>query len=554
MKVNLFITILLLTKISIIYTQTIQLPTRNLCEGEWHLVFNDEFNGSSIDQNKWINYYPFSATGSDNGCYPCRIQGNIYYSNNNVTVQNGKCTITPTNENGVWVGHNYSATSGVLYSFNTFKYGRFEIMCKWPNNPTTRPAGWTLGQGVIEEIDVFERLCGNTTQFQSSYHWDYPAEDEDLQDSDCHTASSDLTTTFHKYAIEWDSFFIKWYIDDVLVKTYSGLELNNNRVYTCQISNGTYFLINNFPKHEAHLIMNLGCSGNEFDLSSQNAPHSMEIEYVRFYQKHIQSGLSDLCPIYNFTGDQLICASEQKEYTIDQNLQSGMTWAVSSNLNIISSDDNSIIVSVVPNSNPGEGWIRINAATGDPCLYLGKKLLWIGNPPQMSYDFNYNCFTRCYKFIPKYNSSLGSYTINGTIQFNSPGSGSMTLSSITGCPGQPNYTLSGVFVSTNRCGNTMTSFGKDVWCSEKKFKLNPSITNNIINWEIEDESNIATNNLTQLLIVNENSTVLVNLPTNGVEINETYQLDTSEFMNGTYYFIALYDDGEIVEDSFIVQH
>lgn len=44
----------------------------NMCESTpWQLVFHDEFNGNTINNDKWSTFYPYDGSGGDN-CLFCR--------------------------------------------------------------------------------------------------------------------------------------------------------------------------------------------------------------------------------------------------------------------------------------------------------------------------------------------------------------------------------------------------------------------------------------------------------------------------------------------------
>ena len=58
--------------------------------GDWNLVFNDEFNGNSLDGDKWITWFPYTDNGSDK-CTFCRTHGDggQVFLDENAVVSNG---------------------------------------------------------------------------------------------------------------------------------------------------------------------------------------------------------------------------------------------------------------------------------------------------------------------------------------------------------------------------------------------------------------------------------------------------------------------------------
>ena len=116
----------------------------------------------------------------------------------------------------IW-GRRY--TSGLIttkYSFSQL-YGVFEIRARVPKGRGFWPGFWLLPSDSSwpPEIDALEVLGDETTKLYVSAH--SKAEGE-------HAASGgevpvpDLSSDFHRYTVEWQKDFIRWYLDGVEIE------------------------------------------------------------------------------------------------------------------------------------------------------------------------------------------------------------------------------------------------------------------------------------------------------------------------------------------------
>jgi Glycosyl hydrolases family 16 len=195
----------------------------------YQLVFEDNFDSTAINTSKWKSMFDWNQTGyyPDWVCQPIKDQGWGYCKMNfeNCTVSNGTLKIVSKKEqyNGVcwsfpdcsssscigkpcsnsycWNTYSlwFNYTTNILISKETFKYGYFEIRCKFskPIPPKTNqgagPTFWLWsGAGPTvtwSEIDLFE-FNGLTGKFGSSIHY------EDIYGNKTHVEKPDKLTTF----------------------------------------------------------------------------------------------------------------------------------------------------------------------------------------------------------------------------------------------------------------------------------------------------------------------------------------------------------------------
>ena len=292
--------------------------------GTWTLVWNDDFNGTSLDTTKWNTGMRWSDIL--NG----ELQG---YVPQNVTVANGVCslkiekrTVPNVSYNGYSWGSNAYA-SGAIETYNKFTqaYGYFEARVKMATGPGTWPAFWLLPDrgaavtpldnrvgvgtrgGVVamgNEIDVFEYMgtwknqTTGLSKSHSGYFWDYSG-----GSSGTYTMVNQLVnpdTQFHTYGIAWSPGKIVYYIDGTPVATRYG----RTTVAAC-------------PEY---LILNCALSTNDWTGTSvplanidAGLPCTMEIDNVQVY-----SGTPAAVPIVNgiYETEAIVSATSSKPQSV----------------------------------------------------------------------------------------------------------------------------------------------------------------------------------------------------------------------------------------------
>jgi len=369
----LFIIIFLLVGKSSI-AQAVWFTGGNICPSDsWKLVFHDEFDGTTVDINKWYTYFPYDGNAGDQ-CAFCRThdtdKSQQIYLDQNLVVGNGTLKIIQKQENASWFGTTANYTSGVINSKQEFStYSKFEIRCKIPSGAGFWSAFWTFGWNT--EIDVFEFGGQNPNEPHMSVH-DWSNKGHEFTSASF--SGHDYSQNFHVYAAEYDPFFIKFYINGQLIHTVSRYyNLAGEEVDYCNVSPGTYIEQSFYPNDNEpkQVIANVAVATNDapFGLSAPNAhttfPNQMEIDYIRVYQRNLQGDLDNLCPP-QIQGNNNITSTAQTTYSVDASL-APVTWTVSSNLQIISQSPSSVTVKAINSSIHGAGWIGINQPNGSPC-------------------------------------------------------------------------------------------------------------------------------------------------------------------------------------------
>ncbi len=233
------------------------------------LVWNDEFEGSSLNENDWN--YEIGAGGWGNN----ELQ---YYRKENTTVKDGFLSIEAKKQSAG--SSMYTSSRLTTQRKRNFKYGRVDIRAALPEGQGMWPALWMLGESISTvgwpacgEIDIME-MIGGTSNGRSdktthgTIHWEGNNKDH-ASYGNSKTISKKLSEEFHVYSIVWNANSINWYFDDVLFNTadIKPTALNEFR--------------ENF-----FFIMNVAVGGNWPGSPDQTTvfPQKMWIDYVRMYQ------------------------------------------------------------------------------------------------------------------------------------------------------------------------------------------------------------------------------------------------------------------------------
>ncbi|MBK8701242.1 MAG: glycoside hydrolase family 16 protein [Saprospiraceae bacterium] len=313
----------------------------NICETTpFKLVFFDEFNGNSINTQKWTRFYPYGENGSDQ-CPFCRTHSTIekpegqIYRDGNVRVENGKLYLDVKEEAGTWYEFNEKYTSGMIQSIQSFNtYTKYEIRCKISSGVGYWPSFWTFGGDPATELDVFE-FYEESDRFECSVHY-YDNEHEQFHQ--IVEPGIDMSQEFHTYTVEYDKFFVNFYLDGVKKVTMNRyFKLDGTPVTNCNVPAGWYLQHPEFPKYgnPINVIANVALFDEEAN-NLQVVPKSMEIDFIRVYQRNTQNGLQDLCNSFKVNGSSALCFDRNKRdtllYCFDGPIDNNSQFSTTSNL------------------------------------------------------------------------------------------------------------------------------------------------------------------------------------------------------------------------------
>ncbi len=257
----------------------------SLLEKGWDLVWNDEFEGTSIDASRWE--HETNCWGGGNNEQQCYGS-----AGKNSFVQDGTLHIVAIEDspNGAIGGPDndptlvtrpYSSARIRSLGRGDFKYGRMEARMRLPTGQGLWPAFWMLpsanvygGWAQSGEIDIMEAV--NPLPEQNIVHGTLhfgAAWPENVSSSADHTPSVGVWETFYTYAVEWEEGEIRWFVDDF--------------PYASQTE--WYSEGNDYPApfdQEFHLILNLAVGGNWPGAPNAQTtfPQDLSVDYVRVYQ------------------------------------------------------------------------------------------------------------------------------------------------------------------------------------------------------------------------------------------------------------------------------
>ncbi len=234
----------------------------------WELVWQDEFNGESLNTGDW-NFE--TGTGS-NGWGNNELQ---YYRQENTIVEDGKLIITAKKEG--FGGREYTSSRLTTQGKQSFQYGRIDIRALLPEGQGIWPALWMLGSSITTvgwpasgEIDIMEMVGGQGREntVHGTVHWDHNGQHASYGQGYT-LEEGTFADNYHVFSIIWDENSIKWYVDDVL---FNEIDITPEALSEFQ--------------QEFFLIFNVAVGGNWPGSPDESTrfPQQMKVDYVRVFQ------------------------------------------------------------------------------------------------------------------------------------------------------------------------------------------------------------------------------------------------------------------------------
>jgi beta-glucanase (GH16 family) len=255
----------------------------------WQLVWEDDFNGSSLDQSKWTHDI---GTGSQYDLWGWGNGESQFYQSQNTTINNGIATITVKEEpNGIvdsWGNSSYYSSSKITTKgIFDFRYGKVEARIKTIDGQGFWPAFWMLpsnGSWPCDgEIDIMEQWGGNGPTYETTgaAHIGACPGASSYESGSMYISSGSYADDFHTYAVIWNEDTVKWYIDDVelfFLTPDSYATIPSQHLWP-------------FNSSEWYLMINLAITQ-----AGPNAntvlPNQIEIDYVRVYQENLTNSIN----------------------------------------------------------------------------------------------------------------------------------------------------------------------------------------------------------------------------------------------------------------------
>ncbi len=259
----------------------------------WNLVFEEEFDGNSLDLSTWEYQTGSGGWGNNELQY--------YTEGNNVEVSNGTLKIIAQK-----FGDVYTSSRIRTKDKADFKYGRLEARIRMPIGQGIWPAFWMMptddvygGWPQSGEIDIVEYLGHQPSTIHGTCHYGNAYNDKGSSGSSYSLTSGDFHTEFHVFSIEWEDNVLRWYMDGQLYHAISDSHPD--------FANYTWPFI-----HDFHFILNVAVGGNwpGYPDATTVFPQTMEVDWVRVYQGVSSTEISGPTTLEPYAATQTFSVSD----------------------------------------------------------------------------------------------------------------------------------------------------------------------------------------------------------------------------------------------------
>lgn len=243
-------------------------PTPEWERPGWTLIWQDEFEGSELDPEKWVA--EIGGHGWGNNEYQ-------FYTDRpeNVRLEEGNLVIEARKE--FFIRRHYTSGRIKTQGLFSFTYGRVEARMKLPYGQGIWPAFWMLGDNIDEvpwplsgEIDIMEHIGKEPRRIYGTVHGPGYSGSGGIGHFTTLPENS-LQEEFHTFAIEWDPGEIRWFVDDEQFFKLTSEQVNNEWVYD----------------HPFFILINLAVGGYwpGYPDESTVFPQFLTVDYVRVYHR-----------------------------------------------------------------------------------------------------------------------------------------------------------------------------------------------------------------------------------------------------------------------------
>ena len=305
---------------------SVQPVGQEYADSDWRLVWNDEFDGSTIDTSNWN--YEINCDGGGNEELQCYTDSaeNAYVSDGTLKI------VAKLNEGATGEDDDFTSARLTTQNKNDFQYGRIEMRAKLPQGQGSWPAFWMMptdsvygGWPKSGEIDIMEAVnlgamredgTPETNVYGTLHYGAGPGSDFSGASYSFDTSPAD---DFNTYAIEWQEGEIRWYVNNELFATQrqSALNVSSTGEVVGLTHRGWYAELYDIATGELEtnytaapfdqdffLILNVAVGGtwpasvNETGVNTsffEGAGQALEVDYVRVYECAIDSTTGKGC-------------------------------------------------------------------------------------------------------------------------------------------------------------------------------------------------------------------------------------------------------------------
>ena len=251
-------------------------PRANGQGDKWKLVWNDEFDGKTLDYSKWeAEVNAFGGGNQELQIYTDRKE--------NLRLENGNLVLEARKDNHGISGTTREYSSARIRSKHRgdWKYGKFEVRAKLPSGQGVWPAIWMLPTEDLYgtwassgEIDIMEFKGQEPNIVLGTLHYGKPWPENKFTSGQLKLPDGNFTDDFHVYAMEWEEGVIRWYVDGKLYQTQKEWTSGGGK-YPAPFD------------QKFHMILNLAIGGNFVGNPDARTPFPRQflVDYVRVSQR-----------------------------------------------------------------------------------------------------------------------------------------------------------------------------------------------------------------------------------------------------------------------------
>ena len=233
------------------------------------LVWNDEFNGTTINSGNWNFETGGGGWGNNELEYYTSSPNNAYISNGKLIIEARQETIG---------SNNYTSARMNTAGKQSFQYGRIDIRAKLPVAQGMWPALWMLGSNFSSvgwpacgETDIMELVGSNSKQVTGSIHWAQSNGTSGTVNNSYALASGDFSQQFHVFSLIWKLNYVQILVDGIPYMTATNASLSSG---TWPFNNPSFFIFN--------VAVGGNWPGNP--TVSTTFPQRMFVDYIRVFQ------------------------------------------------------------------------------------------------------------------------------------------------------------------------------------------------------------------------------------------------------------------------------
>lgn len=269
---------------AMVQTEPIESTAHSHAPAGYELVFNDEFNGSTLNKSKWWTRMIYSGGTQDR----LNDEQQRYRDNQNHVVANGVLSLIARKvTSGAVNGIDYE--SGMIRSDWTTRYGYFEARVKMPGALGVWPAFW-LNSDVSEkgqltwppEIDIFEMVNNGVEDTTDMLHSGVSLQSGMTSPITYLDSAFNTTWTFwrapFRFDADWHTVGAEWTPEQVTVY------VDGKKIYTRYYK----WVYNDLSvAGPAHIILNLAVGGSwagRHGIDASAFPQALQIDWVRAYR------------------------------------------------------------------------------------------------------------------------------------------------------------------------------------------------------------------------------------------------------------------------------